>query len=225
MAKVKVLFFGHLSAIVNNKELEFALSKNSGSVEAVKQMVLKQFPEVKKHKFRIALNSELIAEDAGVKNGDEIAFLPPISGGNFLYLTSKKITKSFINQILDTSTSSCGSVLTFRGIVRADETKNKSYVTAINYSAYETMAEKEIGKIVNESIIKFGLIDVIVKHRIGTVLLNETAFFVAVFSSHRKEGIKAIDFIIDQVKKNVPIWKEELFSDGTKSFKSGKLIK
>ncbi|MGH7884729.1 MAG: molybdenum cofactor biosynthesis protein MoaE, partial [Thermodesulfobacteriota bacterium] len=99
------------------------------------------------------------------------------------------------------------------------------YVTTINYTAYETMAENEINKIVDNAIKRFGLIYVVVKHRLGKVKLNETAFFVAVFSQHRKEGIKSMDFIIDEVKNKVPIWKEEFYSDGSKSFKSGLLIK
>jgi len=224
MSKVNVLFFGQLIKISNAKNYEFSFGKKQISVAEFRKQLISVFPELEKYKFAIAVNKSIFRNSSLIKNGDEVALLPPISGGNISYLTKRKITKKFINQIMRTTNNSCGSILTFEGIVRADKSKNNAAVEYINYTAYAAMAEKEIGKIVNVSIKRFGLIDIVVKHRLGKVKLNEIAFFVAVFSSHRKEGIKAIDFIIDSVKKTVPIWKEELFSDGSYNFKAGKLI-
>ncbi len=75
------------------------------------------------------------------------------------------------------------------------------------------MAEKEIDKIIKKAKRKFKVREIIVKHRTGRVKLGEIAFFVAVLSAHRKEGFSAIQFIIDEIKKKVPIWKKEILSN------------
>lgn len=228
MPKVKVLLFGPL-IIDRRRSIEFSFEKKQISLSEFKKSFFESYPEFQNHQATIAINQTVSRSDSKIKDGDEIALLPPISGGNISYLTTEKITREYRSELLRTTKASCGSILKFEGIVRADEHTEKSkkniYVEHIIYSAYEAMAEKEIAKIVDRSIKEFDLINVAIKHRLGKVKLNETAFFVAVFSSHRKEGIKAIDFIIDEVKRNVPIWKEEYFSDGSSVFKPGQPIK
>lgn len=107
-----------------------------------------------------------------------------------------------------------GAFITFEGRVRADRVGDK-YVERIIYECYVPMAEREIEKIKQEAYEKFGIDFVIVKHRIGEVYVGDVALFVAVLSKHRKEGFQAIQYIIDEVKKRVPIWKKEILSDGS----------
>ncbi len=128
------------------------------------------------------------------------------------YLTNKKITRKFIYEILNKKDDKSGSFIIFTGKVRKDKI-DKNFVKEIIYESYEKMAEKEIDKIIKKAKKKFRVREIIVKHRIGKVKLGEIAFFVAVFSAHRKEGFSAIQFIIDEIKKKVPIWKKEILSN------------
>ncbi len=129
------------------------------------------------------------------------------------YLTDKKITKKFIYKVLNEKDEKSGSFIIFTGKVRKDFL-SKEYVKEIIYESYGEMAEKEIDEIIKKAKRKFKVKEIIVRHRVGKVKLSEIAFFVAVFSEHRKEGFSAIQFLIDEIKEKVPIWKKEILSDG-----------
>ena len=124
------------------------------------------------------------------------------------YLTSEKIPA-----VLDFDCSDCGSYITFEGRVRADEFEGGK-VEKIIYESYVEMAEREIEKIKKEAFEKFKVNEIIIKHRIGEVKVGEVALFVAVVSGHRKEGFSAIQYIVDEIKRKVPIWKKEILSNG-----------
>jgi len=103
-------------------------------------------------------------------------------------------------------------VNTFIGTVR-NSTANKP-VTKLEYEAYEPMAIAEIQKVINEAREKWKLTGWAVSHRMGTLLPGEIAVVVAVSTPHRKDSFEACQFIIDTLKKTVPIWKKEFFQDG-----------
>lgn len=231
--KVKILLFGRLNSITGRKSIELTFEGCECKVEDIKKIVFHKFPELENETFRIVVNQEIGSDSQKVMDGDEIALLPPISGGAFSYLTKEKITPDFVKKESNTKDPTCGSILIFEGKIRKDEEVSneyentelhKRYVKEIEYSAYEKMAEKEIEEIVNSAKEKFNLSNIVLKHRIGRLRVGEIAFFVAVFSPHRKEGIGAIDFIIDEVKSKVPIWKKEIYSDGTEKWQEGVMI-
>ncbi len=137
------------------------------------------------------------------------------------YLTSEKIDIGVLEDWLKTLEPDTGSVVSFTGHVRADRMGNKS-VTEIHYEGYPEMADKVIDEILDEALSKFGITDVLIRHRIGSVKVGEIAFLVSVRSKHRKEGFKAIQYIVDSFKKRVPIWKKEVFVDGSTRWKEEK---
>ncbi|MBX2898566.1 MAG: molybdenum cofactor biosynthesis protein MoaE [Cyclobacteriaceae bacterium] len=110
------------------------------------------------------------------------------------------------------SSQAAGAVNTFIGTVR-NATKNKA-VTKLEYEAYEPMAVAEIQKIVTEAGAKWHLTGWAISHRTGTLLPGDVAVVVAVSTPHRKDSFEACQFIIDSLKKTVPIWKKEFFQDG-----------
>ncbi len=119
------------------------------------------------------------------------------------------LTKEALNidsLIQNLKNSNAGSIVIFLGEPRRSEEDGP--VVLINYSAYEEMALIELKKIELEALKRNGIIDVIIIHRIGNVPLTELSFFVGVSSAHREEGFQACSFIVDEVKKKVPIWKE-----------------
>jgi sulfur-carrier protein adenylyltransferase/sulfurtransferase len=106
-----------------------------------------------------------------------------------------------------------GACLTFEGIVRK-KSMNKE-VLYLEYEAYEDLAQKEALLIFTEALQKFKIIDVRAGHRIGRLQVGDLALWVSVASFHRKEGFNAVEYIVNQIKARLPIWKKELFVDGS----------
>jgi molybdopterin synthase catalytic subunit len=126
-----------------------------------------------------------------------------------------KITEKPINvqKVIETASSlGAGAVNVFIGNVR--DTANNKKVVWLEYEAYESMAVAETRKIIDEATKRWGLLGWAVAHRIGTLRPGETAVAVAVSSKHRKESFEACQFIMDELKKTVPIFKKEVFDDG-----------
>jgi molybdopterin synthase catalytic subunit len=99
-----------------------------------------------------------------------------------------------------------GSIVFFLGIPRRSE--EDGFVKSIEYSAYEEMAIKELKKIEEEALKRKGILDIIIVHRVGTVPLKETSLFVGASSAHREEGFDVAQWVVDEIKKTMPIWKE-----------------
>ena len=229
--KVNVLLFGRLTQVAGGKELAVRLEKDSCSVKEMTDSLFRVHPMLREETFRVVVNRSISHDDDMIEESDEVALLPPISGGNFRYLTENAITHEFVESVSRAGRQGAGSLLIFEGIVRNDHAAQKSgtgkaikKVVSITYSAYEEMAEREINKIIMSAKENFRLRDVVLRHRTGEVAAGEIAFFVAVSSEHRKEGIAGIDFIIDEVKSKVPVWKLENYDDGSGSWKEGRLI-
>jgi molybdopterin synthase catalytic subunit len=118
-----------------------------------------------------------------------------------------------VHKVIETVSSlGAGAVNIFIGNVRS--TAHNKNVRWLEYEAYEGMAVAEIRKIIDDATQRWGLLGVAVSHRIGTLKPGETAVAVAVSAPHRKESFEACEFIIDELKAKVPIWKKEVFEDG-----------
>ena len=118
-----------------------------------------------------------------------------------------------IQKVIDTASClGAGAVNVFVGTVRNQA--NGKNVVWLEYEAYETMAVGEIRKIIDDASHRWPLLGFAVSHRIGTLKPGEVAVAVAVSTPHRKDSCDACEYIIDNVKMNVPIWKKEVFEDG-----------
>ncbi len=107
-----------------------------------------------------------------------------------------------------------GAVVTFLGTTR-NNFEGKEVLT-LEYEAYEEMALKKLGEVREELLAQFGLEDIAISHRIGTVPIGETSLVVAIASPHRKEAFQACQVAVDRIKEIVPIWKKEIFQDGSR---------
>ena len=126
-----------------------------------------------------------------------------------------KITEKPIDthKVIETASSlGAGAVNVFIGNVRSRA--HDKNVRWLEYEAYESMAVAEIRKIIEVAAQRWGLLGWAVSHRIGTLKPGETAIAVAVSAPHRKESFEACEFIVDEIKAKVPIWKKEVFEDG-----------
>ena len=158
-----------------------------------------------------AVNREDAPCDQPLSAGDEVAFLPPVSGGSGLFLvTEREITvDELVQQVVDPT---AGAVVTFSGVVRGFS-RGKP-VRYLEYEAYKEMAEEKMAEIAREIQTRWGLGKVAVSHRTGHLEVGETSVIIAVAAPHRKEAFEACEYAIDRLKVFVPVWKKEAWADG-----------
>jgi len=128
-------------------------------------------------------------------------------------LTGEIDPASLINEI---SSPQYGAISLFIGTVR--ELNEGRSVSAIEYSAYKSMASEELERILDEAEARFGVSALIVEHRIGVLSLGETSVAIAAAHAHRAPAFDCTRYVIEEIKKRVPIWKREHYADGTREW-------
>ena len=218
---VRVLFFGRLKDIVGKSEEDAELS-DGARVEDLFARYGRSFPELAKFRPSVvaSVNQEFAEWRAPLAAGDEVAFLPPVSGGaipaeaaveeNLCALVRKTIETSKI--VAQLKAPPDGAVVVFEGIVR-NHSGNRSTLY-LQYEAYEAMALAKMREIGADMRQKYSIRRYAMIHRLGRLEIGETAVLVAVCSAHRAAAFDACRFGIDALKRNVPIWKKEFFRDG-----------
>ena len=158
-----------------------------------------------------AVNAEYAKNETLLKDGDEIALIPPVSGGSqMIEVTSDPLVPEEV--ISRVRSDTCGAVVTFLGT-----TRNHSHgrnVLYLEYEAYPEMAAKELENIRKQLKERWEVEEVAISHRTGRVEIGEVSLVVAVASPHRKEAFQACQEAIDLIKQVVPVWKKEVFQDG-----------
>ena len=214
MIHVTVRYFGLAEDLAGVPAEEISLP-SPASLGGLRSAIVKRHPSLSKQgrALRYAVNRVYVAEDAALGDGDEVAVIPPVSGGSEdsgAVLVNEPIDMAaVIGAVADTG---AGAVCSFHGSVRAEE--GEVPLVALEYTAYEEMALKELVQIRNEAVKRFGLIDAAVAHRLGRMDVGEISVGIAVSARHRAEAFEACRFIIDTIKMGVPIWKKEIMSDG-----------
>lgn len=156
----------------------------------------------------MAVNREYAPEDLPLSEGDELALIPPVSGGSAETVAHTRVTSeplsldALVARVRDPR---AGAVVTFQGVTRE--------VDRLEYEAYTQMAEERIALIVAEAIERHSLCAAACEHRVGDVPLSEPSVAVAVSAPHRPEAFEAAREIIDRVKAEAPIWKKEVEGD------------
>ena len=166
---------------------------------------------------RAAVNQEFAPWDEIVGNGDEIVFIPPVSGGttNAVGVMFEVTTEPLDARRLEAAVthSRAGAICTFTGIVR-DSSRGRS-VTHLEYEAFAEMATAQMRKIAEEIGQRWPEARVAMIHRTGRLDIGEASVVVSVSAPHRAEAIAACKVGIDRLKESVPVWKKEFAADGT----------
>ena len=216
--RVRVLFFGQLKDIVGVSQEDAELS-DGARVEDLFERYERRFPKLADFRATVAasINQEYATWRAPLTSGDEVAFLPPVSGGqqtavdaDIFHLVRKPIDSREIVESLKSPED--GALVVFDGFVRNNFKGQRTLY--LEYEAYESMAYtkmREIGAQIRE---KFSVHRLAVVHRLGRLEIGETSVLIAVSSPHRAAAFDACRYAIDTLKRNVPIWKKEYFVGG-----------
>jgi len=160
----------------------------------------------------IAVDHEYAGMDVVLHDGDEVAILPPVSGGSDAAIKLVREPIDLAGIQAEIKAGGDGAVCVFDGIVR-DNTRGRATLH-LDYEAYEEMAMRQMAELRVAAIEKFGVRDVAIVHRLGRLLVGETSVLIVVASAHRGAAFEACRWVIDTLKKTVPIWKREQFVDG-----------
>jgi MoaE-MoaD fusion protein len=222
--RVKVLFFGMLKDIVGRAEEDLVVAGDA-HLSGVFEHYASRFPRIREMAGSIVLakNHEFAEPGAALSDGDEVALLPPVSGGasdcepreiaengHLFALTRHTIdTRAVIQRLLR---GEAGAVVTFEGVVR-NNTKGRA-TRCLDYECYEPMAIKMMAEIGRDIAGRFAIDRIAMVHRLGHLLVGETSVSIIVAAPHRKAAFEASLEGINRLKRLVPIWKKEHFEDG-----------
>jgi MoaE-MoaD fusion protein len=211
--RVRVLFFGVLKEIVGRAEetvevdpgctLASLFAMYSGRHETLRD---------KRPSILFARNREFATPDAILAENDEVAFLPPVSGGSghVFSITREPIDSQQLARSLQRPED--GAVVVFEGVVR-NNTKGRA-TEYLEYDCYEEMAVAQMARIGGEIAAQFEIGRIGIVHRLGRMEIGEASVAVVATAPHRRPAFEAALEGINRLKKEVPIWKKEFFADG-----------
>lgn len=219
--QIRVLFFGQLKDVCGRSEEGLELPSGA-SVRAVFDHYAAMFPRLAAMAKSVVLarNHEFAQPGDLLSEGDEVAMLPPVSGGAILKLEDPEghffeITREVIDvraaeerllQGID------GALVTFQGVVRNNTTGRPTL--RLDYECYEQMAIRQMATLGREIAAQFQISRIAMIHRLGTMEIGEASVAIFVASPHRKAAFDAALEGINRLKRQVPIWKKEYFADG-----------
>jgi MoaE-MoaD fusion protein len=221
---VRVLYLGMLKDLAATPHESIELPVNSTAADLWARLV-ERFPKMKGYErsIAIAVNQEFASRNTVLSDGDEVGLLPPVSGGldstaqrellesAHCRIQRERIDTNAILQVIKRPED--GAVSLFDGIVRNNTRGRKTIY--LDYEAYEGMALKQMESLAVQALADYSIRDVRLVHRLGRLEIGDTSILIVVASAHRGAAFDACRWLIDTLKKQVPIWKKEYFEDGS----------
>jgi MoaE-MoaD fusion protein len=226
--QVRILFFGVLKDVVGQASDAITLPERA-TVRDVLSHYQHTTPKLGLllPAVALAVNQEYSSPDAPLKSGDEVAFLPPVSGGAAADYPNRDPRPArspdcravIARERIDTATileslkrAEDGAAIVFEGVVRNNSRGRQTLY--LDYEAYESMALRQLQELAQHALDRFPIREVTIIHRVGRLAIGETSVLIVVASAHRAAAFDACRWAIDTLKRIVPIWKKEYFSDG-----------
>ena len=217
---MRVLSFGVLKDRFGSAAATLELP-DGATVRSLLEHLAQRQPTAPLRGIAVSVNAEYATAGQTLKDGDEVGLLPPVSGGSgeqendqaegaHTFLTREVIDAEQL--VSAAKRGEDGAVVVFDGIVR-NHTRGRQTLH-LDYEAYEEMAAKQICELAAEARTRFGVRHVTIVHRLGRLMVGETSVLIVVASAHRGHAYEASRWLIDTLKKTVPIWKRETFADG-----------
>jgi len=218
--EIHVRLFAMLRERAGSASLELSLPRGSSVADALRELrSTGEHPALGELLSRMPVGTAVNREyaDAGtiLRGGDELALIPPVSGGSVRLharVTEEPLSVQALSELV--SDPACGAVVVFQGVTRE--------VAALDYEAYREMAGTEIASILERCAATHGLRAAAAEHRIGRVPLGEPSVIVAVSAPHRAEAFAGAREAIDEIKARAPVWKREPGADGGADWVQGK---
>jgi molybdopterin synthase catalytic subunit len=218
---VRILPFGILKESLGSDPFGLELPRGATVADLVARLGV-QAPAVETLGIAVSVNAEYAERKQVLRENDEVGLLPPVSGGApssdslatadsvFIRLTRDPIQAEAL--IAAAKHGEDGAVIVFDGIVRNNSRGRQTLY--LDYEAYEEMATKQMKELAREAITRLEVRNVAIVHRLGRLQVGETSVLIIVSSAHRRQAYEASRWLIDTLKKTVPIWKKETFADG-----------
>ncbi len=205
-----MLFFAHLQDVAGSHELTVSLPEDATITAAAEVLAERSagFANLLSQ-ARAAVNAEFADSSTLLHDGDEVAWMPPMSGGSVSMLTEGGIDLTALSRAVEAS--GYGAVVTFSGNVR-DNARGRD-VLYLEYEAYAPLAEKQLVRLIAEAETRW-TVKCALQHRLGRLEIGESSVGIAVAAAHRAEAFDACRWLLDTLKETVPIWKREFFAGG-----------
>jgi len=203
--RVDVRFFAGLRERVGVRERALELPEGATVADVWPALALGPEPDG----LMVAVNREYAERDRPLADGDEVALIPPVSGGDFRLSEEPLSIEACVAEV---ASAEAGAIATFVGTTRA-RSRGRD-VIRLEYEAYEGMAEAEMARIAEQLRARHALTAVAIHHRTGAVEVGQTSVVIAVSSPHRGDALAACREAIDTLKVTVPLWKKEIYVGG-----------
>ncbi len=221
MIQVRVLAFGVLKDFLGSHSAPVELPEGATVADLLAEL-RRRHAQAALRGIAVSVNSEYATAKHILHDGDEVGLLPPVSGGasgtadaSDEVLVVVALTRDCIDAqslVAAAKRGDDGAVVVFDGIVRNNSRGRRTL--HLDYEAYEEMAAKQMNELAHQACAQFGVRHVAIVHRLGRLLVGETSVLIVVSSAHRAQAYEASRWLIDTLKKTVPIWKKETFVDG-----------
>jgi len=221
---VKVLFFGAARDATGAEEISFELP-DSSTVATAREVIIGKYPALARFgkSLLLAVNQEYAEPHRQIRDGDELAIFPPVSGGDevaqtsvcdssqdFFELTTDPIDVGAVARRV--VLPQCGATVTLDGYAR--EWTSGRRTLYLVYEAYSPMALSQLKKLGAQAHDRFDIAHIGIVHRTGRLEIGETSVVISVSAPHRRAAFEACEWAIRELKRTVPIWKKEVFEDG-----------
>jgi molybdopterin synthase catalytic subunit len=217
--QVRVLFFGMLKDAAGKASDEVSLPEGATVGDLLSHYAQDTKLQRLLSSIAVALNQEYAAPSAELRDHDEVGLLPPVSGGSDSAQPATLFRVQLVGERIDTAglvegmkRPEDGAVVVFEGIVRHNSRGRRTLY--LDYEAYEPMARQQLEQLAMRALAQFKVREVAVAHRLGRLQIGETSVAIVVCAPHRAAAFGACRWLIDTLKRTVPIWKKEHFEDG-----------
>ena len=218
---VRVLPFGILKESLGSDAFAFELPRGATVADLLARLGVRA-PAIDSLGIAVSVNAEYADREQILRENDEVGLLPPVSGGTPSSGSPQKDETIFVRLTRDPIQAEAlvaaakhgedGAVIVFDGIVRNNSRGRRTLY--LDYEAYEEMAKRQMNELASQAITRFEVRNVAIIHRLGRLQVGETSVLIIVSSAHRRQAYEASRWLIDTLKKTVPIWKKEAFVDG-----------